>query len=56
MTTIISSEAQKFMEWTNGQRELQSRCPVVITKKRKRENMQKLKENHKNFKHKVYVF
>ena len=35
MTTSIISEAQKVMEWTNGQSELESRCSVIITKKRK---------------------
>ena len=30
------------MEWNNGQSELQSRFSVVITLKRKKENMKKL--------------
>ena len=44
------------MEWTNVQSELESRCSGIMTKKSKRKNMQKLKENHKNFKHKVMYF
>ena len=56
MTLIIRGEAQKIIEWTNGQSELQTRYPFVTTKKSKKQNMQELNENHKTFKHKVYVF
>ena len=41
----ISSEGQK-KSWNGQCDKVQSRCLVVKTKKRKRENMQKLRENH----------
>ena len=44
MTASTSSEAQK--SW-NGQTDKVRRYSVPITKKKKRENIQKFKENHK---------
>ena len=48
MTKTTSSEAQKIMKWTIGQRFLQTRCLVVI-KEKKREN-KALKQNHETLK------
>ena len=39
LTTSISSEAQKNHGWKNGQRELGSRCSVIIKKKTKSQNL-----------------
>ena len=45
MTTSISTEAQKVIEWIEGQSKLRSRCSIIIiAKKRKRENSQKQKK------------
>ena len=47
MTAPISSEAKKsIMKWTKVRSELKIRLSVIITKKRKRENM----NNHCIFK------
>ena len=45
MTTSISSEAQKILERTNRQSELEGRYQVQI---KKREKMQKLKKKSRN--------
>ena len=40
----------KIIEWLNGQSELEQIFSCHYKEKRERENMQKLKENHENFK------
>ena len=56
MTTSISIKAQKIIDLSNGQSELWIKSSVVITQKRKRENMQKLKETHETFENKGISF
>ena len=48
MTTSISSEAKKIMEWTNGQSELKGSIKFSYQGV-KRENMQTIKDNHETF-------
>ena len=54
MSTSISSKAQKIVEYTTGQREIQNRCSVVLIKNKRNEKMQKLKENQETSKRNVF--
>ena len=56
MTTSISNAAhKKNMKLTNIQSKVLSRCLVVIRKK-KIENVQKLNEKHKTIKNQVFMY